>query len=82
MQQLDNMDIAGNQIAVSIAPLSQAEAAAAAAAAASALDLDDAEGGLLWPCSEPTILQGMPQAAFPYFDNRRAKVVDARHRRQ
>ncbi len=44
MQQLDNMDIAGNQISVTIAPLSQAEAAAAAAAAASALDLDDAEG--------------------------------------
>ena len=53
MQQLDNMDIAGNQISVTIAPLSQAEAAAAAAAAATALDLDDAEGagsscGLLW----------------------------------
>ncbi len=44
MQQLDNMDIAGNQISVTIAPLSQAEAAAAAAAAATALDLDDAEG--------------------------------------
>ena len=46
MQQLDNMDIAGNQIAVTIAPLSQAEAAAAAAAAATALDLDDAEGAV------------------------------------
>ena len=44
MQQLDNMDIAGNQISVTIAPLSQAEAAAAAAAAAAGLDLDDAEG--------------------------------------
>ena len=57
MQQLDNMDIAGNQISVTIAPLSQAEAAAAAAAAATALDLDDAEGahqccGLLCVYSE------------------------------
>ena len=61
MQQLDNMDIAGNQISVTIAPLSQAEAAAAAAAAATALDLDDAEGQpqsflLLWGCLQVRFL--------------------------
>ena len=76
MQQLDNMDIAGNQIAVTIAPLSQAEAAAAAAAAASALDLDDAEGVLYWPQSPckagpscmlsrgPSLLQGVDVEAW------------------
>ena len=68
MQQLDNMDIAGNQISVTIAPLSQAEAAAAAAAAASALDLDDAEGGLLWPCSVEPAWQRKPQTTRPYLD--------------
>ena len=64
MQQLDNMDIAGNQIAVTIAPLSQAEAAAAAAAAASALDLDDAEGVLHWPQSHTFL--GACKAALGY----------------